>query len=157
RFAGENSIPLVSTTDAHLEDDAEFRDWPPHCVTGTLGQTKLKPTLLERRAVVPLERCEFQIAGAQQIVIEKRSLDCFTNPNLETVLAKLGAERYVVYGVVTEYCVRCAVNGLLRSGKQVEVVTDAIQALKPEDGQRTLDEFAAAGVRLTTVDSIFFA
>src|SRR6185503_16158116 len=38
RYAGEHGIPLVSTTDAHPENAREFREWPPHCVTGTFGQ-----------------------------------------------------------------------------------------------------------------------
>ncbi len=34
RFAGAHGIPLVSTMDAHSEDDPEFKTWPPHCVVG---------------------------------------------------------------------------------------------------------------------------
>jgi nicotinamidase/pyrazinamidase len=56
----------------------------------------------------------------------------------------------VVYGVVTEYCVRSAALGLLRFGS-VEVVTDAIEALDPAKSRETLAEIAAAGGRLTTV------
>jgi nicotinamidase-related amidase len=56
--------------------------------------------------------------------------------------------------VVTEYCVRCAALGLLRLGKPVEVVTDAIQTLKEEDGRRALEEIVAAGGRLTTTDDV---
>src|SRR5438034_6393444 len=28
---------LISSADAHQPDDAEFREWPPHCVKGTAG------------------------------------------------------------------------------------------------------------------------
>lgn len=148
RFAGENSIPVISTTDAHSENDPEFRDWPPHCVAGTLGQGKSKSTLLDRRAVVHVAHGDYRVEDAQQVVIEKQSLNCFTNPNLEAVLNELGAERCVVYGVVTEYCVRFAVEGLLRTDRQVEIVEDAIQTLKFEDGVRALDELVSAGARL---------
>ena len=53
RYAGEHSIPLISTTDAHPENAKEFRIWPPHCVTGTFGQQKPAATLLTSRAVIP--------------------------------------------------------------------------------------------------------
>ena len=39
-YAVEHSMPLISTADAHSENDPEFRTWPPHCVAGTAGQSK---------------------------------------------------------------------------------------------------------------------
>jgi nicotinamidase/pyrazinamidase len=150
RHAAAAGIPLISTTDAHLEDDPEFRQWPPHCVVGTTGQQKPAGTLLERRVCVPSAPAEFDLEGAQQIVIEKQKLDCFSNVNLPEVLRRLGAERCVVYGVVTEVCVSLAALGLLALGKRVSAVTDAIRALKEDDGRRALDEIVARGGQLTT-------
>src|SRR5260370_15357156 len=49
RYAAQHGIPVVSTTDAHTEDDPEFKIWPHHCVAGTHGQRKAEATLLERR------------------------------------------------------------------------------------------------------------
>lgn len=154
RHAGARGIPLVSTVDAHAENDPEFRDWPPHCVAGTAGQQKPQQTLLDKRVTVPNAAAEYTIEGAQQIVLETAAIDCFTNPNLAGLLERLGAERYVVYGVVTEHCVRCAAMGLLRTGKRVELVTDATETLRAEDAKRTCDEFTAAGGVLTTVGQV---
>ena len=44
--------------------------------------------------------------------------------------------------------------GLLRTGKPVSIVTDAIAAVKPEDGARALDAFVAQGGSLTTVREV---
>ena len=151
RYAAAHSIPVVSTTDAHAEDDPEFQDWPPHCVAGTHGQQKPAETLLENRTVIPTAPGEHPVDGAQQIIVLKRQLDLFSNPNLPRLLERLSAERYVVYGVVTEYCVRCAILGLLRTGKPVELVRDAVQALDAEAARRTIEEFTAGGGRVTTV------
>ena len=49
---------LVSTVDAHPENDIEFRTWPPHCIMGTLGQRKPSETLV----------------GGSQIIFEKTAL-----------------------------------------------------------------------------------
>lgn len=117
RYAGARGIPLLSTVDAHAENDPEFRDWPPHCVAGTAGQQKPQQTLLDKRVRVPNVAAEYSVDGARQIILETAAIDCFTNPNLPGLLAHLDAERYVVYGVVTEYCVRCAAMGLLATGK----------------------------------------
>ncbi len=154
RFAASRSWVVVSTADAHAEDDPEFQNWPPHCVQGTLGQQRPAGLLLEPRVVVPSTPCEPMIDGAAQIIVEKQALDCFTNPNLPRLLEKLNAGRYVVYGVVTEYCVRCAALGLLKTGRPVELVTDAIRTLNEEDGRRTREEFAREGGSLTTVAQI---
>ena len=150
RYAGARGIPLVSDMDAHTEDDPEFKDWPPHCIAGTQGQQKPADLMLDRRAVVPYVPGDCPIDGAAQIVLEKRTLDVFANPNLPQLLERLKADRYVVYGVVTEYCVNYAITGLLRTGKPVELVTDAIQALDPVAAERTIREFTGAGGRLTT-------
>lgn len=152
RYAVHHGIIVVSTTDAHDENDPEFRQWPPHCVAGTIGQQKPAETLLERRAVIPTTPGVYEIDGAQQIIVQKQALDLFTNPNLPALLER--ASRYVVYGVVTEYCVRCAVLGLLKTGKPVEMVTDVIRTLKDDDGRRTIEEFTAAGGVLTTAERV---
>ena len=154
RYAAERGIPVISDVDAHGEDDPEFRDWPPHCVAGAIGQQKPKETLLDKRVVVPSTPADYAIEGAQQIILEKQTLDCFTNPNLPGLLKRLDAGRYVVYGVVTEFCVRCAALGLLHTGGRVDLVTDAIRTLNEEDGRRTIEEFTASGGLLTTVEQV---
>src|ERR1019366_2673495 len=122
-------IPLISTTDAHREDDPEFRQWPPHCVAGTTGQLKPGETLLSRRTTLGVQTGASIELGPQipaQIIVEKQALDVFTNPNFTALLDSLDADRYVVYGVATDCGVRCAVTGLLGIGKPVVLVTDAI-------------------------------
>jgi nicotinamidase/pyrazinamidase len=144
-YAAEHGIPVVSTTDAHTEDDPEFQVWPHHCVAGTHGQRKAEATLLDRRIVVPNAPCDLAIAGMQQIVVEKQHVDVFTAPNLARVVELLAAERFVVYGVVTEICVLYAARGLLKMGKPVVIVTDAVETLKAEDSARALEEIRASG------------
>ena len=87
---------------------------------------------LENGVVVPNVAPVRRLDGAQQILLEKQTLDCFTNVNLRRILDRLGAERYVVYGVVTEICVQLAAFGLLKTGKRVELVTDAVRSLEAE-------------------------
>ena len=129
---------VVSTVDAHAENDIEFRTWPPHCIGGTLGQRKPAEVLV----------------GGSQIVFEKTTTDAFLNPRLLPLLAELAADRYVVYGVVTEICVRFAALGLLATGKQVDVVTDAIELLNPAAASAFYAEFTARGGRLVTSSEI---
>jgi nicotinamidase/pyrazinamidase len=154
RYAAENAIPVISTTDAHAENDPEFAVWPPHCVAGTAGQHKAQATLLEKRVVIPNRECGLAIEGAWQMIVEKQTVDVFQAPNLARVIRRLGADRFVVYGVVTEICVLYAVRGLLALGKQVMVVTDAIETLRAEDSSRALDEMCDGGAALARVADI---
>ena len=151
RHAARTGSTVISTTDAHAEDDPEFADWPPHCVVGTVGQQKPAATLLERRVVVPSVRgAVFLLDAPEQIIVEKQTIDLFRGTNLSFVLDHLQAQRYVVYGVVTEICVRSAAFGLLERGKLVELVTDAVGSLDPKKAEAMYAEFTAAGGRLTT-------
>ena len=154
RHASRHGIPVISTTDAHTENDPEFQVWPHHCVAGTWGQRKAEATLLDGRVVVPNRPCELSIDGARQVIVEKQTVDVFAAPNLARVIERLGAESFVVYGVVTEICVQYAVRGLLKTGKPVVVVTDAIASLEAEASERALAEFCSGGAKLATVSEL---
>ena len=155
RFAAANGIPVISDMDAHSENDPEFRDWPAHCVAGTFGQNKPQATLLEKRVVLSSKsKLSEWPSGAQQILLEKQSLDAFSNPQLPGFLETLGADRFVVYGVVTEICVKFAASGLLRTGKRVELVTDAVRHLNETEARQMVSELKASGGTLTTTSEV---
>jgi len=135
RYAMSHGIPLISTMDAHAENDPEFEMYPHHCVAGTLGQRKPAATLVD------------------QHFVEKQKLDCFTSPKLPGLLKELGAERYVLYGVVTEICVKLAGQGLMKTGARVEIVEDAARSLSEAAASEWLREFMSAGGRLTKTAS----
>ncbi len=151
RFAASHGATIISTMDAHSEDDPEFRVYPHHCVVGTTGQQKPAVTLIENRVVAP-----------NVVLRSNRRADSFGEADVRLlhqrepgpVINALAAERYVVYGVVTEICVKLAAFGLLKTGKRVELVTDAVRSLREDDGSRTLREFAAAGGVLTNAESV---
>ena len=129
--ANEGSL-VISTMDAHAEDDPEFNLWPHHCVVGALGQRKISSTILDGAVRVPNTHQLANWIGAPQLLLEKQTVDCFTNPNLNIILREWNAALYIVYGVVTEICVKNAVLGLVPFGKPIHVVQSAIQHLDEE-------------------------
>jgi nicotinamidase/pyrazinamidase len=141
-FAAANQIQIISTADAHSEDDPEFKTWKPHCVAGTTGQQKTAGTLLNGRVVLADPQ---EANDAPQIIVEKQKLDAFTNPNLKPLIELLRADRYVLYGVVTELCVQCAAFGLLKMGQRVELVTDAIKSLNAAEERDFIERFRGQG------------
>ena len=131
---------VISTMCAHSERDAEFGQYGHHCVVGTVGQQKPAATLLND--------------PARQILFPKPVLDVFRVPELQPLLERLKADRYVVYGVVAEICVQFAAFGLLQTGKPVEIVSDAIQSLNEAEASKMFTSFTAAGGLLTTAGKL---
>jgi nicotinamidase/pyrazinamidase len=146
RYAAAHDIPVVSTVDAHTENDPEFKVWPHHCVAGTTGQHKAEATLLDRRVVVPNRPGDLAIDGARQIIVEKQTVDVFEARNLERIIQQLSGEKFVVYGVVTEICVLWAMRGLIRLGKRAVLVSDAVASLTSQGSIAAVEEMLSAGV-----------
>lgn len=157
-LARARSIPLVASVDAHGPDDAEFAQFPPHCLKGTPGQEKLPETRSEATRFVPSTTAEaVPDPTREHLVLEKQQFDLFSNPMAEPVLKATGAATFVVFGVVTEVCVRYAVLGLLERGFAVRLVTDAIWPITAEAGDAALAEMQAKGATLTTTAEVLAA
>jgi nicotinamidase/pyrazinamidase len=152
----ETNALLVSTADAHHEGDPEFQRFPPHCLRGSPGARIIPEGLAKRTYSVPNDpsvEVPKDVFRHFQVVLEKQTLDVFDNPHASELVERLGDEaEYMVFGVATEYCVRCEAKGLLDRKRKVAIVQDAIRALEPEDGRRALDELVGLGARLITTD-----
>jgi len=89
----------------------------------------------------------------QQILLEKQTLDIFESVHADKLVERLGPDaEFVVFGVVTEYCVSLAAKGLLNRGRRVSVVRDAIETLNSGDGNRTVAELQALGATFITTE-----
>jgi len=147
---------LVSHGCYHAQDDPEFKMFPPHCIKGTTGANFVQEAMTERVLIVPNEptaALPSDLSQYQQVLLEKQTLDIFESRHAAKLVQRLDpAAEFVVFGVVTEYCVRLAAKGLLDRGRRVSVVRDAIETLKAEDGQRTLAELQALGAKLITTE-----
>jgi len=152
--AQKAGILLVSSACAHAADDPEFANFPPHCIRGTEGARIVPEGEAKDHVIVP-NRARFGLPADlfdhAQIVIEKQELDVFSNPHTNEIVERLGHHvAYVVFGVVTEFCVHFASKGLLDRRRKVFVVEDAIETVKAEEGRRALSELDAMGARLVT-------
>ena len=156
--ARRGDVFLVSHGDFHLANDPEFQQFPRHCLKGTPGAELVPEALTDNfvrvendvKAELPEKLSEYQ-----QIILEKQTLDIFATHLANALVERLGsAAEFVIFGVVTEYCVSCAVKGLLKRKRRVAVVRDAIETLAPEVGNKTLAELQRLGATLVTTDEI---
>jgi nicotinamidase-related amidase len=130
-------------------------------VKGTVGAELVPDALTERVARVPNDaeaKLPEDLSRYQQILLEKQTLNIFESRHADALVQRLGSDaEFVVFGVVTEYCVSFAAKGLLERGRRVAVVQDAIETLKPEDGKKTIAELERLGARLTTTEQALSA
>lgn len=152
--ARQNRVFLVSHGDFHAPNDPEFKVFPPHCVKGTAGAELVPEALAEKVVRVPNDpeaKIPDDLSKYQQILLEKQTLSIFESRHADELVRKLGDRaEFVVFGVVTEYCVGFAVKGLLERGRRVAVVEDAIETLKREEGDKAIAEWRRLGAKLTT-------
>jgi nicotinamidase/pyrazinamidase len=147
---------LVSHGCFHAQNDPEFKTFPPHCIKGTPGSAYVPEALAGEIITVsnePTAALPQDLSQYQQILLEKQTLDIFQSRHAQELVNRLPHEaEFVVFGVVTEYCVRLAAKGLLERGRRVSVVEDAIETLKAEDGERTVAELRAFGAKFISTD-----
>jgi len=168
-FAHEHRIPIVASADNHEPADPEISDapdwkttFPPHCMRGTPGQRKIVETALRDPLVIEPELQDpgalaHRILGHRgDFLLHKRSLDVLSNANVPTLLRTLEPEAVVLYGVATDFCARYAIEGLLQHLPRAEIflVTDAVRAIYPEEGDRLIAAWEERGVRLTDAAQI---
>jgi nicotinamidase/pyrazinamidase len=159
--ARKDRVFLVSHGCYHTKDDPEFATFAPHCVKGTSGAMLVPEALTDRVITVPNEPAASlpdDLSPYQQILLEKQTLDIFKSAHADELVERLGPDvEFVVFGVVTEYCVGFAAKGLLSRGRRVSIVRDAIETLNSEDGNRTVAELQALGATLITTEQALAA
>ncbi len=145
---------VVYTQDWHPESTPHFEKeggvWPVHCVAGTWG-AELHPALRladDREVVRKGTGGEDGYSGFS--VRDPRSGDVRAT-DLDGVLERGGVGRVVVAGLATDYCVKETVLDAVRRGLPTTVLRDAVAAvdLSEGDGDRALEEMAAAGATVT--------
>lgn len=152
--AASSGIFVISSTDQHSPNDPEFARFPPHCVKGAPG-AEIVPELRLRRSVhienEPNAKIPSNLLDFQQIVLEKQTLDVFDNPATDRLLKQFPEScEFIVFGVVTEFCVRLAAKGLLDRNRRTALITDAIETIDRKQANAALDELARRGARLIT-------
>jgi nicotinamidase/pyrazinamidase len=166
--ASEHRIPVLASVDDHETTDPEisstpdFREtYPPHCMRGTPGAEKVPETQrlwsleLGHQPEESTKIREGLEGDHPTILVHKKSVDVFSNPNTATVLTVLNPQRIVVYGVATDVCNRAAIEGLLeRAYRRLVLVTDAIRAIDPDRAAGLIRGWEERGVELKRTDEI---
>ena len=168
-YAHDKGIRIIASADDHVAGHRELsvhpdfiETFPPHCMRGTPGQAKIAETALSNPLVIepePRSSTELAhqvIAHRGDILFHKHWFDVFTNPNVLPVIRALDPEAIVLYGVALDVCDRYAIEGLARHRPHTRLyfVVDAARAIRAEQAEHLLKEWAEEGVRLVRASEI---
>jgi nicotinamidase/pyrazinamidase len=149
--AGEAGSPVIYTQDWHPPSTPHFEKdggiWPVHCVAGTWG-ADFHPELV---VTGPSVRKGVDGEDGYSGFTVRHPIEGRTRPTgLIDLLRERGIRRVVIAGLATDYCVRATALDAVDLGLETVVVRDAVAAVDVEqgDGERALQEIAAAGVVL---------
>jgi nicotinamidase/pyrazinamidase len=132
--------PVFKSRDWHPAKTRHFAEyggtWPVHCVQDTFGAEFHRELFDDPR-----------IRVISKGTGDEDNYSAFDGTDLALQLRNEGVEEVWVGGLATDYCVKNTVLDALREGFEVKAIADAMRAveLKPGDGQKAIEEMAAAG------------
>lgn len=127
--ARQAGCPIVFVVDAHrgnVRQDREFLKRTPHCVEGSWGAQVIDD--LEPRK--------------DDLHVIKRRYSAFFNTDLDLTLKDSRVDTLIVFGVVTNICVRSTVHDAFFHGYQVVVPEDCVAATGPREQESSLYDIA---------------
>ncbi|ODT31021.1 MAG: isochorismatase [Kaistia sp. SCN 65-12] len=140
--AREVGAPVFWVHDVHRANMRRDREWvkrTPHCVEGSWGT----------------EIIEDLGARDDEIHIIKRRYSAFFQTDLDMTLKDMQVNQIVVFGVVTNICVRSTVHDAFFNGYEVVVPQDCCAATGPREQESSLYDIATHfGVVSTAADVV---
>lgn len=150
-------IPVLSTIDAHRPCERN-NGLPPYCVDRSPGQRKISFTLLPRRVVIPgdntLDLPFEAFRRYRQVIFTKRTSDFLSNPKADRLINMTKSTHLVLFGVITENCVKAAALALMARQRRVAVVIDACGHWNAADAELALLQMEAKGAVLLTTEQL---
>jgi nicotinamidase/pyrazinamidase len=151
--ATEGGATIVYTQDWHPETTPHFQKdggiWPVHCVADTWG-ARFHPALHVMDGASILRKGTDGKDGYSAFSVRDPTSGEVESTRLDGQLRDAVAERLVVLGLATDYCVKETVLDARRLGFATVVLTGGIGAvdLEPGDGDRAIEAMRDAGAVL---------
>lgn len=150
RAAAAAGALVAYSQDWHPETTPHFsRDggtWPVHCIGGSWG-ADLSPHLQVIEGSLRIRKGSGGEDGYSAFSVRDPASGETSSTELGARLKERGVERVVIVGLATDVCVKETALDALRLGFDVTVLRSGVRAvdLQPGDGDRALQDIAAAG------------
>jgi len=168
KFALASGFSILADIDWHSADDEEISEapdmketFPPHCMAGQRGGERVGYL-----GNVPIDYVEIgevdadtlpRLAEKEQahIVIRKKTLNVFDNPNTDTLVDLVKPMHVAVFGVALDCCVYYVLQGLSKhEAVKLSLLTDATRSLQTRPDEEIYRELRQLGVETTTFDEL---
>ncbi len=143
---------VVASRDWHVDPGGHFAaagqtpdysdTWPRHCEAGSEGAEWEAHFLLPEEAVVVSKGEKSAAFSAFEGVTDEHMA-------LVDLLRTRGIDAVDVVGIATSWCVKRTALDAVRAGFETRVLAGLTADVDPEDTPGTLEELAAAGVKVT--------
>ncbi|AZO64230.1 cysteine hydrolase [Mesorhizobium mediterraneum] len=127
--ARADGVPVIWVHDTHRAGMRREREWvkrTPHCLEGSWG-----PEIIEDLG-----------ARDDEIHLIKRRYSAFFQTDLDLTLKDMQVDQLVIFGVVTNICVRSTVHDAFFQGYEVVVPSDCCAATGPREQESSLYDIA---------------
>jgi len=149
RWIGEAiklSIPIYASRDWHPAGHNSFKEsggpWPPHCIQDSDG-ARFHPDLKLPDSVIKVTK---------GVRFDKDQNSVFDETGLAEELRRRDIKRLVVGGLAEDVCVLATVLDGREEGFDVIVISDAIQPVTPDGGEKAREKMKGMGVRFMQTD-----
>lgn len=88
--------------------------------------------------------------------MKKTAFSCIDDPHFIDFVKKIPYRQWIVVGIEAHICVLQTVKGLLKEGKEVAVLNDAITSRSIYDFSTAIAEMRDAGARITSAETVLF-
>ncbi len=168
QYARLNKIRILGSVDYHSDMDPEiekenpdYKDtFPPHCMKDDPMQEKIMETRSDMTLWIDTdkyreEKIEEIVNGIGPIIFRKTELDAFSNPNIYPILDSIQPKSIVVYGVAIDFCLKMAIEGLLKQDKyNLYLVIDAIEGIDEDKSKSLIEDWVEKGVNALTTEAV---
>ena len=149
-WARYKNIPIISMCEVYPDNNGG--NAVGYCIDGTVGQKKIRYTLLSNRTSFAADGSTDLprdiVRRYRQIILHKRCVDPFDEPRIDRLLTEVRANEFILVGASCEGAVQATALGLLQRGKKVSVVVDAVGSHNKREAKLALRKMEAKGAKL---------
>lgn len=141
KLAEDKNLQIYFSQDYHPLDTQHFRNWPMHCVQGTLGANFHK---------------DLYIPHPTRYRIVWKGMGDSDDYSIFDVGLQIDSKQLLIAGLATDYCVLWTVKGAIERGYKVILMEDACRAvnLNPGDGEKAISEMRKLGAEISTTERV---
>ncbi len=133
---------VIASKDWHPNQTIHFDNWPVHCIANSPG-ANFHPQLNQDS----IDQILYKGTGDKD---DGYSAFEATNVNLFQWLKEKEVQELTIVGLATDYCVKASAIDAIDRGFKVIVEQKAVRAvnIKPNDGEKALNEMKQAGIEI---------